>query len=305
MDNKLLVSIVIPNWNGCHLLKKYLHKIQFASPGTEIILSDDASTDNSLEYVRENFPNILVVANSCHRGFASTVNAGVKRAKGDVVVLLNTDVEPEKGFITPLLVHFKDGSVFGVGCLEKSHEKGKIVLRGRGLAHWVKGFFIHKRGEEFGLNTAWISGGSGAYRKSMWDALGGMDALYDPFYWEDIDLSYRARKAGWDVVFEPKSVVHHYHEEGKIKKEFDAKEVIKISYRNQFIFIWKNVTDVSMLLDHELWTPFRIIQTLMHGDILMLQGYILAIMKLPAILRYKIRFRTLNKISDSELGIWE
>ncbi len=295
------VSIVIPNWNGVYLMEKHLANVLAAAPGAEVVVADDMSTDGSVEYLKKNFPSVTVVRRHKREGFAANVNAGVDAAHGDIIVLLNTDVVPDKGFTGPLVAHFDDPEVFGVGCLEKSLEQGKTILRGRGLAHWSKGYFIHKRGEVDGVDTAWVSGGSGAFRKSMWDALGGMDTLYNPFYWEDIDLSYRARKAGWKTVFEPKSIVHHYHEEGKIKREFTPRDVKRIVYRNQFIFIWKNLSDIPMLFAHFLWTPIRLLQAALSGDHLMIQGYMLAILKLPRVVMHRVTQKKLWHVRDRDL----
>ena len=298
------VSVVIPNWNGVYLMKKHLSKVITASPGCQIVVADDMSTDGSVEYLRKEFPNILVVRRSKREGFAANVNAGVSKASGDIIVLLNTDVEPEKGYLKPLVEKFDDPKVFAVGCLEVSREQGKDVLRGRGIAHWDKGFYIHSRGEVNGKETAWVSGGSGAFRKSLWDILGGMDTLYNPFYWEDIDLSYRARKAGWNTLFEPKSIVHHYHEEGKIKREFSPEDVKRIAYRNQFIFIWKNLTDLDMCVYHILITPLRLLQALVKRDFSMIQGYILAVGKLSCVLSNRVHHQKFV-FSDRDLAIWQ
>jgi GT2 family glycosyltransferase len=245
------------------------------------------------------------VESRARRGFAGNVNSGVDAASGEIVVLLNTDVKPEKNFLKPLLAHFSDPSVFAVGSLEKSKEKGKILLRGRAIARWRKGYYIHSRGAVDKSDTAWVAGGSGAFRKSMWEQLGGMDTLYNPFYWEDIDISYRARKAGWKTLFEPKSIVRHYHEEGKIASEFSPEDVKRIAYRNQFIFIWKNVTDIKILIDHAVWTPVRLLRALLAGDIQMITGYLLALWRLPDTLGHRFLQSRLYKKRDSTLAILE
>lgn len=299
------VSIIIPNWNGVHVLKKYLTRVVAASRGAEIIVADDCSTDGSVEYLVKNFPNVTVVSQKKRLGFAANVNAGVKKAKGDIAVLLNTDVEPEENFLEPLLAPFSRPNIFAVGCLEKSHEKEKIVLRGRGLGHWEKGFFIHACGDIQKSNTAWVSGGSSAFRKSMWNTLGGMDEVYGPFYWEDIDLSYRARKAGWNIVFEQKSVVHHYHEEGSIQREFSFSGIRRIVYRNQFIFIWKNATDKQILLLHIMWTPIRLFQAILRADFAMISGFVLATGSLLSILRRRKEQAGLYTYKDRDLDIWD
>jgi hypothetical protein len=80
--------------------------------------------------------------------------------------------------------------------MDKSMEGDKVVLRGRGIGRWEKGFYIHKRGEIDKVDTAWVSGGSGAFRRLMWNTLGGMDPIYNPFYWEDIDPEIKANFSG-------------------------------------------------------------------------------------------------------------
>jgi len=295
------VSIVIPNWNGKHLLEKHLRSILSVSDRGEVLVVDDGSTDDSVAFLKKNFPEVRVVVKDKHEGFASTVNVGVAMAKADIVVLLNTDIEPEKGFLKSLLSHFTDPLVFAVACMDKSKEGGHVILRGRGFAWWEKGFFVHKRGEVDSSDTAWVSGGSSAFRKSIWEALGGMDPLFNPFYWEDIDLSYRARKAGYKVFFESRSIVWHFHEEGMIYQSFFQKLIKTIAYRNQFIFIWKNISDVRLLLSHIFWTPIRIMQALLHGDIWMIVGYWAALVRLPQIFASRMKSSAHWKKSDRDL----
>lgn len=302
MAAKPSVSIVIPNWNGVYLMEKHLGNVIRFSPGAEVIVADDMSTDGSVEWLKKNYPQVTVVTRNKREGFAANVNAGASKATGDVLVLLNTDVEPEQGYLEPLLAPFADPDVFAVGCNEKSREAdGSVVMRGRGVAHWEKGYYLHSRGEVDKTDTAWVSGGSGAFRRSMWEKLGGMDTLYNPFYWEDIDLSYRARKAGWKTRFESKSVVGHYHEEGKIKREFSPVDVKRIVYRNQFVFVWKNLSHLPTMVEHVFWTPVRILQAAAHGDRLMFQGYLWALTLLPKIVIARLRQSTLWKVSDREL----
>ena len=273
------------------------------SDGAHIIIVDDHSTDESVSYVQTKFPDITIIRKNTHEGFTSTVNAGVKEANTDIVVLLNTDIEPEKNFLKPLFSHFFDSGVFAVGCMDKSVENGKKLLRGRGIGWWEKGFYIHKRGEVNESVTAWVSGGSGAFRRSMWNELGGMDTIFNPFYWEDIDLSYRARKAGWKTLFEPKSLVVHFHEEGKIKKEYTEKEIKRIAYRNQFIFIWKNCTDWKILLIHSIWLPIRLIQAFFRGDFSLIWGCIEALWNLPKIIQRRCMQQRFSHLSDSDLNM--
>lgn len=295
------VSIVIPNWNGKLLLEKNLPSVVVASKGAEIIIVDDGSTDDSVQFIKEKFPEIILIEKNKNEGFSSAVNIGVKRAAGEIVVLLNTDIEPEKNFLESLVTHFQDNIVFAVGCLDKSVEGDQIVQRGRGEASWQKGMYIHKKGEVDKTDTAWVSGGSGAFRKEYWDKLEGMDELFNPFYWEDIDLSYRARKAGYKTLFEPKSVVIHAHDEGVIKSSKKDYEITRVAYRNQFLCIWKNITDWSYIVEHLLFLHIRLIQSVVFLNKEFIFGYIDAIKLLPQIYMKRKKLQLMFIKSDKEL----
>ena len=128
-----------------------------------------------------------------------------------------------------------------------------------------------------------------------------MDTLFNPFYWEDIYLSYRAQKAGWKILFEPKSIVRHFHDQGAIKTSYSQNDIKRIVYRNQYIFIWKNISDTSLIFSHIIWTPIRLIQGILRGDILMIEGYIWALCKFWAVWTRRRNASKLWKVTDSEL----
>ncbi len=284
------ISIIIPNFNGRVLLEKnlpvVLEAIDFYKKNTksdvEIIIIDDDSTDDSVDFLSKQ-KDITVLSNAKNLGFSSTVNKGIKNSSGDIVVLLNTDVSPEKDFLISLIEHFSDEKVFAVGCMDKSREEGKIVLRGRGLGEWRRGFLVHRRGEVNTHSTLWVSGGSGAFRKSILEKIGSLDELYNPFYWEDIDLSYRALKSGYRVMFEPKSVVLHEHEKGIIQSLYSKREITSIAYRNQFIFVWKNASGRT-LISHLEWLGYHYVKALLRGDGAWFNGFFQALFLLPSVL---------------------
>ena len=243
-------SIIIPNWNGEKLLKNNLPAV-FKSGVDQVIVVDNGSEDGSvalLKNLQVQYPQLKTIFNQKNLGFARAVNQGVKEAKNEIVVLLNNDVVPEEDFLKPLAKDFEDEKVFAVSLNEPqwSWAKGK----------WVKGFIEHETGPKTKTPhlSFWANGGSGAFRKSIWLELGGLDEIFAPFYWEDIDLSYRAWKRGFKILWEPQSVVHHQHET-TIGSRFNQKYVDLISQRNQLLFIWKNTTDFRMLLVHKafLW----------------------------------------------------
>src|SRR3989344_5930895 len=298
----MTVSIVIQNYNGKALLVKNLPKVLAVAPQTEIIIVDDSSTDGSVEFLKKNFPKIKLIEKVQNHGFATSVNLGVRAAKGDIVFLLNSDAVPEKGFLTPILENFKHNEqLFAIGCLDKSIEGERIIERGRGIGRFERGFLAHGRGEINQSNTLWASGGSSAFRKHIWEQLGGMDEVFDPFYWEDIDLSYRALKSGFEVVFESKNVVTHSHEEGSIAKSFSSTEIKIISYRNQILFVWKNITDRNYYLNHFMWLPYHLLRSLFTGEGVFVRGLLEALRKLPKIMEARRKAQKLFTRTDAQV----
>lgn len=242
------VSIVVPNYNGEKLLEKNLPKVFDAKDNLknkilEIIVVDDGSSDNSVTLVKEKFPEVILIRQKANRGFSSTVNLGVKAAKGDLICLINNDVIPQNDFLESVFRHFNKEDTFAVSLHEQGYGWAKGVFQ--------DGFIVHSPGKESGSPhaTFWVNGGSGAFRKSFWKKLGGMDdLLLSPFYWEDIDLCYRAQKRGLKLFWEPKARVVHKHETTISK--FPKKFVERVRERNHLLFIWKNLTSPNLFRKH-------------------------------------------------------
>lgn len=307
------ISIVIPNYNGSHLLTNNLPAVidaveyykKIHGGGCEIVIVDDASVDDSLQIIENITKKISIplqtIKNETNKGFSHTVNKGVSLANGDIVILLNTDVKPKKDFLIPLLAHFANENIFAVGCMDESIEHGKTVFRGRGVGEWKKGFLLHSRGNIDRTNTLWVSGGSGAFRKDIWEKLHGLTTLYSPFYWEDIDISYRALKSGYTLVFEPKSIVQHTHETGIIRTTYSKEYITAIAYRNQILFVWLNVTDFLLIVQHILWMPYHIMSAIVHGDSTFLAGFYRAVGKIPLMLMRRGQVQETFTRSDKEI----
>ncbi|MBI5123516.1 glycosyltransferase family 2 protein [Candidatus Roizmanbacteria bacterium] len=309
------LSIVIPNYNGEKLLKKNLPKVleavkEYKKGKIEIIIADDPSTDNSSQVIKEFTGSIKdkhiigkTISNKNKReaGFSKNVNRGVSLATGEILILLNSDVSPHRDFLTALLSHFSDPKIFAVGCMDESREGDKTVLRGRGIGRWNKGFLMHKKGSVDKENTLWVSGGSGAFRMSIWNKLRGLDNLYNPFYWEDIDLSYRALKSGYKIYFESKSIVVHEHEKGAIISKFKPMHIQKIAYRNQFIFVWKNITDWQLVFSHIFWLPYHLLNALRRKDWAFVAGFYLAVANLSQIMRSREQAHKLFLRTDKQV----
>ena len=295
------ISVVIPNYNGENLLAKNLPLVIKHCTDSEIIVVDDASTDGSVKMLKKNFKNIKIIENSINGGFAHSANTGVKSSKNDLVLLLNSDVSPKQSFLQVAIEHFKEPKLFAVGLMDLSHENQEIVKRGRGGASFRRGFLNHFAMDDSFGETLWVSGGSSLIDKKKFLELGGFDEIYKPFYWEDIDLGYRAQKNGYICLFEPKSQVDHFHQEGAIKKNYSTFYVKTISYRNQFIFVWKNISDYTLLLEHILWLPYNILRAAIAFDWPFLIGFAKALLKVPSLVFNYDQSFIGTKLSDKEI----
>ncbi len=294
MKKDFTVSIVIPNYNGEQLLEKNLPFVLKTKENPdnkilEIIIVDDGSVDNSVSLIKNKFPQIRVYKHKVNRGFSAAVNLGARMAKGDLILLLNSDVIPSSNFLVSVLPHFEKESVFGVSLHEKDYT-------------WARGFFADGyiqigpgRKTDKPHISFWVSGGSGVFRRSYWIALGGMDEkLLSPFYWEDIDISYRAAKRGWEILWEPDAMVEHKHEStiSKLSKSY----VQAIRERNHLLFIWKNLTSISLFRKHLAGVFMRLIR---HPGYLRI--FIMALGRLNIALKARKKEIREAKISDETI----
>lgn len=250
-------SVVIPTWNGRDLLEKFLPsvvKALGANPGNEIIIVDNASADGSVEFLREHFPAVRVLALAENLGFGGGSNAGFREARNDVVVLLNNDMRVEADFLPRLLEPFEDPLVFSVSC-QIFFSDPKRIREETGLTEtwWQSGRLRVRHRIDAEVNRvfpcAYPGGGSSAFDRRKFLELGGFDHLFRPFYFEDTDLGMQAWKRGWKVLYEPRSVVYHEHR-GTIGRKFSPQYIHGVVKKNLVLYTWKNIHDWRMLGAH-------------------------------------------------------
>lgn len=287
-------SIIIPNYNGETLIAKNLPFVLKAMEKkenniSEIIIVDDGSEDGSVKLLKDKFPRVKLIKHKVNRGFSAAVNTGVRGSTGDLLVLLNSDVIPNEDFLVNTLSHFKNPKVFAVSL----HEKGYGWAKGG----FKDGYIQILPGEESNLfhESFYVSGGSGVFRRSTWMELGGMDEeLLSPFYWEDIDLSFRAAKRGYIVGWEPESYVVHNHEStiNKLSKNY----VSRIKERNQLLCLWKNITSPNLIRKHIAGLFTRLVK---HPGYLIV--ILMAVARLRIALKKKKREIKESKVSDEAI----
>ncbi len=297
------ISVVIPNWNGADRLKINLpqinKKIQKLGYLYEILVIDDASTDDSLK-VLESFSFVRVFSCDENEGFSKTANRGVWLAQYDLVFIISNDILLGDS-LEHLFDHFNDHLVFAVSPEVRWSDTDKFAY-GKRAVDWENGCFRVKEIKQTKLPcyTLFASGGSAVFRRSIFLDLGGFDNIYSPFYWEEIDLSYRAWKRGYKVIHEPRSTVLN-SSTGVIKKYFSQKHIKLISGRNSYIFLWKNISSQKMFSEHLSNLVPSLIKDIKAGLFRFPKCCFLALLKLPSVLIKRLKEKREKALTDLEV----
>ncbi|MCI0421669.1 MAG: glycosyltransferase, partial [Acidobacteria bacterium] len=221
------ISIVIPSWNGRMLLEQMFPSLLLATKefydktggSWEVIVVDDGSVDDTIPWI-ETIPEkkVKLITRRRKSGFALACNLGFTACRYDTVILLNNEVIVDTGFILPLLPHFQDSRVFGVSLKSMLRDRSSFHSGGK-IGEFRLGFWKAFRNYDVADSQESDSAGSACYSFSIYGGfcaldrrklheLGGFEPLMSPFYWEDVELSYRAWKRGWVIHYEPKSIVY-------------------------------------------------------------------------------------------------
>ncbi len=247
------VQVVILNWNGSGHLRRFLPSVLRDVPdGAEVVVADNGSDDDSLQVLREEFPQAGIVAFDANYGFAGGYNRALRQSDADYVVLLNSDVETSPGWLEPLVAALDaDERLFAVQPKIKS-----LVARGSFEYAGACGGFIDSFGYPFCRGRMfdtvepdcgqydtftecfWASGACMACRRDVFLDLGGFDEAFFA-HMEEIDLCWRARLAGWRVAVEPASTVYHL---GGGTLSSDSPRKVFLNFRNNLLMLHKNLS---------------------------------------------------------------
>ena len=256
------ISIVLPNYNGRHLLEKNLPSLLEAI-GTihhEIIIVDDCSSDDSVSFLENTYPNIIVIRNDINLGFSSTCNKGILASTLNLLCVVNTDVTFTPNYFTSLIDEFTNSSLFAVKGDIVNYRKSfddVINIDRTGHLYYKRGFLRISAKEPLITRSILSSEDKNLVclgccfvcdRKIMLQ-LKGFDEIYSPFYWEDCDLAQRALKTGYKLLYLPESKVYH-QASSTIGTHRSNNQRRLISNRNKFLFTWHHLDASTLIFSH-------------------------------------------------------
>ena len=310
------VSIAIRSYNGRELLRECLPSIVEAvgfhgRPGDEICIVDDGSADGSFDFLQKEYPLIRSFRNDERSGSPRAANRAVLECKNEIVIMMDNDVKVERDFIGPALAHFNDPKVFAVTMRSYAFDKttfrsgGQIGRFRRGfLRAWenydVKDPLTNPLVAERKLDSMYAITAHAAFRRSLFEGIGGFDPLFSPLIWDDTELCYRAWKRGYVTHYEPRCLVYHrlHGTAGKLPR---GSEMAVISERHRLIFHWKMISDPAMLAGHFTWLLFRLLFSLVTLRKSFLSPFAQAVKMLPEILAKRAEEKKHWVMTDREI----
>lgn len=249
----MTLSIVILNWNGAEMLRRFLPSVIGYSPEAEVVVADNGSSDDSLSVLAEEFPNIRTILFDHNYGFAEGYNNAIAQVDSELCLLLNNDVRVEEGWLKPMLDYMEAHPE--VACCQPKicQEDAPDMLEYAGAC----GGFIDKwglpfcRGRILGtlerdegqydsiVPLAWATGAALLIRRKEYIEAGGLDARFFA-HQEEIDLCWRLRSRGHSIVCIPQSVVYHVGG-GTLPK--DSPQKTYLNFRNNLLLLFKNMPE--------------------------------------------------------------
>lgn len=250
MKNSL--AIVILNWNGKELLKTFLPSVTAYSQQATLYVADNASSDGSVAYLKQEYPQVKIIQNSGNFGFAKGYNEALKQVDEDIFCLLNSDVEVTKNWLPPVMHIFEKDAQTAIiqPKLLDYNQRDHFEYAGAAGGFLDRYGYPYCRGRIFNMvekdlgqydkqaTIFWASGACMFIRKKVFDTLAGFDEAFFA-HMEEIDLCWRSQNAGYKVVFTPESKV--YHVGGATLDKSNPRKTF-LNFRNSLFTVVKNTT---------------------------------------------------------------
>ncbi len=258
MDYEVETAVVILNWNGRAFLEKFLPRLIECTPGpdTEIIVADNYSSDDSVDFMQRNYPEIRLIRNSENWGFAKGYNVALRQVKARFFVLLNSDIEVTPHWVEPVIAKMKADPMVAAAqpkLLSYDHrEQFEYAGAAGGFIDYLGYPFC--RGRVFDqvemdhgqydqdCELFWATGAALFVRADLYLEHGGLD---DDFFahMEEIDFCWRMKNLGYKIMYYPQSVVYHIGG-GTLPKSSPRKTYL--NFRNNMALLYKNLPDKAL-----------------------------------------------------------
>ena len=299
------ITLIITNWNGRELLRECLPSVLAAveydtAHSYEVLVIDDCSADDSLEILAQEFPDVRREKTPHNLGFQGANNYAVELAESSIVMPMNNDIKLEEKALFHLARHFDDGNLFAVSGKIFAFDRTTFLYGNRGGYFRNGHFYLYEKPPDDTSQTLFACGGAFMVDRKRYLELDGFDSLYHPLYYEEIDLSYRALKRGWHVVYEPSSIAYH-KVQSTITRQEKRRQIGLISARNNYLFVWKNILDSRMTFEFIVFIPLFLLRDLFRRKSRFWVAFFMALKRLPIALEGRKKEKTVVRFSDREI----
>ena len=297
------VTAIIVNWNNKDVIVECIQSLLDQNRNEiDIIISDNGSKDDSVEFIRKRFPSIKIIENGENLGFGSAINRGLGLAKGEYLLFLNSDLKLNSNCVGELAKLLDSNSSIGGAIPKILHIDQHNTINSLGvLINYTGIAYPNLLGQKDpGYQEPFESACGGIFmlRREVYETVGGFDE--DLFlYHEDHDLSWRIRLAGWHLKVVPQAIMHHHYKfnKGILKYYSSEKNRLHILLKNMEVKTLALISPALIIVEFSQWFHAAINKWFL----LKMKSYFEILILLPSILTKRKKLKLLRKVSDKEI----
>ncbi len=312
MEIRKSVSIVIPNYNGRKLLEEYLpytlQAIINAATVHEIIIVDDCSKDESVDFIREVYPQVNLIVNAENKGFSYSCNRGIEAAQHELILLLNSDVKLTPDYFEHQWKYFLHWDTFGVMGriidMEGDHIQDAARIPKFNGFKLKTDYFYYTEKDSDRLLTFYLSGANALINAAKLKQIGGFYELFSPFYCEDMELSIRAWKLDWKCYYEHNAICRH--QVSASTKNYETAQWVKsVYFRNRFYLHAIHLNGLALIAWYFQITIIDLLPKLLIGHGWIWKSYMGLFKNRETIKDYKLKIKKLMDDNESCITIFD